>query len=229
MNTLDWIIIAVIGISAITAYYRGFLYTTFRMLSTIIAIYLSYIGYRPINSMLRKTFLYDGLQKVAISNVKGLQAVMGLNEQTKLINSLNLAIPNSIKEGLIQNNNPEIYKLLGVDNFEAYIGGYIANFYLSIIAFILLWCVVKAILHLIGESIHILTKLPLIRFADRWMGFIVGLVKGILGIWIGTVILAFLIGLPKFQALSVLLSQSILGQWFYENNLILDIIDQLFI
>lgn len=229
MNTLDWMIIAVIAISAIAAYYKGFLYTTFKMLSTIIAIYIAYIGYKPINSILRKTFLYSWLQQVATNHVNGIQEIIGLNEQTKLIDHLNLPIPSSVKEGIIRNNNPEIYKLLGVDNFKEYIGGYIANFYLSIIAFIILWCVVKAILYLIGESIHILAKLPIISFADKWLGLFVGFIKGVVGIWIATIILAFLIGFPKFQTLSVLISESTLGKWFYENNLILDIIDQLFI
>ena len=229
MNALDWIIIAVIALSAITAYFRGFLYTTFKTLSTIIAIYVSYLGYKPINSILRKTFLYSWLQKIATNNVNGLQEAMGLNEQTNLIGTLSLPIPTNIKEGLIRNNNPEIYRLLGADNFKEYIGGYIANFYLSIIAFIILWCVVKAVLYLIGEGIHILAKLPVIRFADKWLGLAIGLIKGVIGIWISTIVMAFLVGLPKFQGLSVVLSQSTVGKWFYENNLILDIIDQLFI
>ena len=229
MNALDWIIIAAIGVSAIAAYFRGFLYTTFKMLSSVIAIYLSYIGYKPINSMLRRTVIYSWLQKAAMDNANGLQEAMGLNEQTKLIECLKLPIPSSIQEGLIRNNNPEIYKLLGAESFKEYIGGYIANFYLSIIAFIILWCFVKAILHLISENIRMLTKLPVINFADKWLGFGLGLIKGVIGIWIGTIVIAFLIGFPKFQALYVLLSQSTLGKWFYENNLILSIIDQLFV
>lgn len=229
MNTLDWIIIAVIAISAIAAYYRGFLYTTFKMFAAMISIYLSYRWYKPINSMLRKTFLYNWLQKVAINNVAGLQEAMGLNEQTKLMDSLSLPIPVSIKESLMHNNNPEIYKLLEATNFKEYVGGYIANFYLSIIAFIIVLCVVKAVLYLIGENLQLLAKLPIIGFADRWLGLIIGVLKSIIGIWIATIILAFLIGLPEFQGLSVLLSHSTLGKWFYENNLILDVIDQLFI
>lgn len=229
MNTLDWIIIAVIAISAIAAYFRGFLYTTFKTLSTILSLYLSYIGYKSVNSILRETFLYDWLQKVAVSNVNGIQEAMGLNEQTKLIDALSLPIPSGIKEGLVRNNNPEIYQLLGADNFKEYIGGYIANFYLSIIAFIILLCVVKAVLYLIGESIQVLAKLPIINFADRWLGLGIGFIKGVMGVWIGTIVMAFLVGLPKFQGLAVLLSESTIGKWFYENNLILDIIDQLFI
>lgn len=229
MNTLDWIIIAVIAISAITAYYMGFLYTTFKMLSTVFAAYLAYIGYKPINSILRKTFLYNWLQEVAVSNVAGLQNAMGLNEQTKLINSLSLPIPSGIKEGLVRNNNPEIYKLLGADDFKAYMGGYIANFYLSIIAFILLLLAIKAVLYLVGESIRIVARLPIINFADKWLGLGIGLIKGFLAIWIGTIVMAFLIGLPKFRILGTLLVESTLAKWFYENNLILEIMDQLFI
>lgn len=229
MNTLDWIIIAVIAISAIAAYYRGFLYTTFKMLSMVIAVYLAYMGYKPINSILRGTFIYEWLRKIAVSNAAGLYSAIGLNEQTKLINSLNLPVPSSIKEGLIRNNNPEIYKLLRAEDFREYIGGYIANFYLSIIAFVLLLLVVKAILYLMGQSIQILAKLPIIRFADQWLGLGIGFIKGTLSIWIATIIVAFLIGFPQFHGLSVLLAESTLAKWFYENNMILDIIDQLFI
>ncbi len=229
MNTLDWIIIAVIAISAIAAFYKGFLYTTFKMLSTVFAIYLSYIGYKPINSILRKTFVYDWLQKVSISNAAGLESAMGLSEQTKLINTISLPIPSSIKEGLVRNNNPEIYRLLKADNFQEYIGGYIANFYISIIAFIVLLLIVKAVLYLVGGSVRVVAKLPVIRFADKWLGLGVGLIKGCLAIWMSTIVVAFLVGLPKFHGLSVLLAESILGKWFYENNLILHIIDQLFI
>lgn len=229
MNTLDWIIIAIIVISSIRAYYKGFLYTMFQTISTVAAIFLSYAGYKPINSILRKTFLYDWLQKVAMNKVASVQGSIGLNEQTQLINTLKLPIPNNIKENLIRHNNPEVYKLLGADNFKEYIGGYIANFYLNIIAFIIVWCVVKAILYIVGESLHIITKLPIIRFADKWLGFGLGIIKGLIGIWIATIILAILIVLPKFQALSILLSESTLARWFYENNMLLDIIDQLFV
>lgn len=229
MNILDLMIIAVIGISAIAAYYRGFLYTIFKTLSTIVSIYLSYIGYKPINSMLRKTFLYEWLQKIAISNVSGLQGAMGLSEQTQLINTLNLSIPSGIQENLIHHNNPEIYNLLGANDFKAYVGGYIANFYLSIIAFMLLFFVIKAAIYLLSGGVKFVARLPIISFFDKWLGLGVGMIKGIISIWIGTIILTLLIVMPQFNHLSIILSQSTLAQWFYENNLILDIIDQVFL
>ena len=229
MNLLDGIIIAVIALSAITAYYRGFLYTTFKVLSTIIAIYLSSIWHQPINSILSKTFLYDLLQKIAMSNVEGIQNLMGLSEQTRFIDNTNMLVPETVKEGLIRNNNPEIYKMLGADNFNEYIGGYIADFYLNIIAFIILLALIKAVLSLIGESIRLLSKLPIIGFADRWLGLVVGIIRAFIGIWISAIVMTFLIGIPRLHGLSEQLSQSNLGMWFYENNLILDIINQLFI
>lgn len=229
MNELDGVIIGLIFISAIVAYYKGFLYTMFQTLSTAVALYLSYRWYKPIKGILRGTFLNTWLQKLALSNVEGLQNAMGLNEQTQLINHLRLPIPNMIKENLIHHNNPEIYKLLGVENFKDYVGVYIANFYLSIIAFVILLGVIKAVIYIGGESIQIVAKLPIIRCADRWIGLGIGFIKGVIGIWIGTILLAFLIALPKCQTLSVLLGESVLGKWFYENNLILQIIDQLFV
>lgn len=229
MNTLDWVIIAVIALSAITAFKKGFLYTVFQMLSTVIAIYLASVGYKPINSMLRKTFVYDWLQKVAVGNANGIQEAVGLKNQTQFINSLNMPIPITIQEGLVKNNNPEIYKLLGADNFTEYIGGYIANFYLSIIAFTLLLFLVKAVIYILGGSISFIANLPIISFFDRWLGLGVGFIKGVIWIWISTIIIAILIGFPRFQMLSIQLSQSTIAKWFYQNNMILDVIDELFI
>ncbi|NLI89444.1 MAG: CvpA family protein [Epulopiscium sp.] len=229
MNKIDLIIIAVIIISGVTAYFKGFLYTIFKTLSTLLSLYLSYRWYQPINNILKGTPLYGWLQKLAISNVAGLQGAMGLNDQTRLINSLNLPVPEVVKEGLVYNNNPEIYKLLGVDNFAEYVAGYIANFYLSIIAYILLLAVIKSIMHIIGGSIKGVSRMPVISFFDRWLGLSVGLVKGVIGVWIATIIMAVMIVFPRFNSLAVLLSQSTLAKWFYENNLILDIIDQIFI
>lgn len=229
MNTIDLIIIAVIIISGVTAYYKGFLYTIFKTLSTLLSLYLSYKWYQPINTILKGTPLYGWLQKLAISNVAGLQGAIGLNEQTQLINSLKLPVPEGVKEGLVYNNNPEIYRLLGVDTFTEYVAGYIANFYLSIIAFILLLAVIKSIMYIIGGSIRGLSRMPVISFFDRWLGLSVGLFKGVIGVWIATIIMAVMVVFPGFNNLAILLSQSTLAKWFYENNLILDIIDQIFV
>lgn len=228
MNLLDGIIMAVIAISTITAYYKGFLYTAYRLISTVMSIYLSNLWYRPIKDILGKTFLYGSLQQLAMRNVGEIKNVMGLNEQTRFIDNTNMAIPGIIKDGLIRNNNPEIYKLLGANNFEEYMGGYIANFYLSIITFIILLAIIKAVLSLVGGSIHMLSKLPVIGFADRLIGLVVGAIRGFIIIWISSLLTALLVAIPKFHGLSGQLSQSILGKWFYENNMLLDIINQLF-
>ena len=229
MNILDLIVIAVILYNGIRAYYKGFLYTAFQTVSTIVALVLSYVLYKPINLILRKTFLYGSLQKATAGQLTSVQETLGLQAQTQFINSIKLPIPNIIKENLIRHNNPEIYKILGVDNFSEYIGGYIANFLINIIAFIIVWSLVKVVLYIVGESLHIISKLPIINFADKWLGLGLGAIKGIIGIWIATIVMAILIALPKFQTIAVLLSESTLAKWFYENNIVLAIVDQLFI
>ncbi len=230
MNILDWIAIAMIVISGIRAYYRGFLYTGFQTVSTMIAIFLSYVIYKPINIILRQTFIYNWLQKVATGQITiNGQSPTSLQAQSEFIHKSNLPIPNMIKENLIRNNNPEVYKLLGASDFKEYIGGYIANFFISMIAFMIVWSVVKALIYLLGESLHIIGKLPIINIADRWLGLGLGFIKGALGIWIITIVMAILIPFPKFHTLAVLLNESLLAKWFYENNLVLAIIDQLFV
>lgn len=229
MSILDLIIIAIIVYSGARAYYKGFLYTAFQTVSTVLSLVLAYVVYKPINLILRKTFLYDSLQKIVMGKMVDGQNPVGLQAQAQLINGSDLPIPGNIKEHLVQNNNPEVYKLLGVSSFQEYIGGYIANFLISVIAFVIVLCLVKAIISIVARSIQTISRLPLINFADKWLGLGLGFIKGLIGVWIATIVMAVLILLPKFQTLAVMLNESTLGKWFYENNIVLELIDQLFV
>lgn len=229
MNILDLVIIAIILMSGIKAYRKGFIYTIFKALSNVLAIIIAYVSYKPINTILRGTPLYEWLKNLTMDRIFTEQVPTGLSQQAQLISELKLPIPHSIQDNLMRNNNPEVYRLLGVENFKEYIGGYIANFYLSIFAFIILYFVVKSILYILGGGLQIISNLPIIRFADQWAGFGIGIIKGFIGVWIGIIVVVFLIGIPRFQRLLILLSESIVGKWFYENNFILDMIDQLFV
>lgn len=47
------------------------------------------------------------------------------NQQIELIEEM--ALPQSIRDALLENNNSEIYSVLGVDKFQDYVAGYIAG------------------------------------------------------------------------------------------------------
>ena len=59
-----------------------------------------------------------------------------------------LNLPQSVKDVLLENNNSEIYKILGVDQFAEYVSMYLADMLINAIASILLFIAVLSLIHI---------------------------------------------------------------------------------
>lgn len=61
-----------------------------------------------------------------------------------------LKLPEQMKRILIENNNREVYQMLGVEQFGDYVGGYLADTVIKAAASILLFAVVFILLHIVA-------------------------------------------------------------------------------
>ena len=61
-----------------------------------------------------------------------------------------LKLPEQMKRILIENNNREVYQMLGVEQFGDYVGGYLADTVVKAAASILLFAVVFILLHIVA-------------------------------------------------------------------------------
>jgi hypothetical protein len=96
-----------------------------------------------------------------------------------------------------------------------------------IIVLVLLYAVVVICLKLLAASLHLLTKLPLLHFANRLLGVCAGFVSGILWLWLFLALIYIAkdtqLGewaLPQIQQSTILIS-------LYEHNLITYIVAEL--
>ena len=100
-----------------------------------------------------------------------------------------LEIPESIKTDLIENNNSEVYRMLGVDRFAEYVGAYAARLVLNWVCSIFLFAVIFIILHLLIIWLDLLARLPILYGLNKIAGTFLGLAQGLLLIWIGALFL----------------------------------------
>lgn len=96
----------------------------------------------------------------------------------------NSDLPQSIKDTLIENNNSEVYEMLGVQAFTEYIGKYLANKILNSIVFILLFLAIYILIRIIMKWLDIIARLPVLSGINKLAGAVLGGAEGLVFLWI---------------------------------------------
>jgi uncharacterized membrane protein required for colicin V production len=103
----------------------------------------------------------------------------------------NLNLPQSVKETLLENNNSEFYHMLGVDQFAEYVSTYLADILINAVSSIILFAVVYILIHLVVRWLDLIARLPILYGLNHIAGAVLGLIQGLLFLWIG----CFLVGI----------------------------------
>lgn len=225
---LDFIVIASLVLACMGGYKKGFIMAAFHFLPMMIAL-ISTKFFTPVaGRMLRGTPLFGSL---AESIEKGLQldAVIGeaaMESQTQFIQ--NMALPDFLKDSLLANNNPVIYNLLDVDGIQAYISGFLANVCINIVSVFLVFVVVFLGMKFLLNALNLVSKLPVLSFFNRIMGFLLGGAKGLCFLWLVGFGLTFFQLNARFHEIFIAISNSVLALFLYENNVLMYLVLTIF-
>lgn len=143
-------------------------------------------------------------------------------EQTELIE--NLPLPEFLQDILLDYNNEEGYRGLGVSTFQDYLVGFIATGILNVAAFLLSVLVVHLLLWLSISALSILANLPVIRVVNRVAGLLLGLLQALLVLWLAFLVLSLVSGTEIGMQLTKMVESSSWLNWLYESNLFLEIV-----
>lgn len=228
MNWTDILVLVIIIISTVAAYRAGFVKACFNFFSSIISLVLAYNLYPVVSKWLRDSGWFDTVKQSVSSTLNLKQNIeqLSLNAQSEFINSLDL--PNFLKSALIENNNSEIYSILDVSQIDQYISGYIASMCINIIAMIGTFLIVLIIIKVLVSVLDLVAKLPVLNFANRNLGAILGFAKGLLIVWILCVVVTFFYSNPTFEPVIAAIRQSTIAKFLYENNWLIFMVNQIF-
>ena len=217
---LDAVVLAVILGCAVAAWRKGFIRAAFGFLPMLAALIGTHIASPYVGKFLRETALFDSLSG-SIRDSMGLDTAIKegtMQTQTEIIEAMPL--PDFLKEALLENNNPVIYQLLDVDSLKEYIAGFLANVCLNILsvvlAFLLIYIAVTVVLH----ALHLFSKLPVLSFFNRFMGFLIGGMKGVFFVWLGFVVLTFFQCRADLEGLFLAMEKTYVANILYENNIL---------
>lgn len=138
-----------------------------------------------------------------------------------------LPLSDQIKEGILNNNNSDMYKVLDVSGVYAYIAKSIAVIILNTGVFLCLALLCKIIFFLIGKAGGGFVKLPVVKWMDHLGGGILGGLKGIVLIWILLLLLSVTSTSEWSRKCIQQVEQNAVLNFLYENNLLLDMVSDL--
>lgn len=134
-----------------------------------------------------------------------------------------LDFPTQLKKALLENNNNEVYEILGVETFTQYVSRYLSNAIINIIGFLLVFILVYAAIRMITVWLDLVAKLPVLSGTNKIAGAILGGAEGLLFFWIACLFVTAFSGtsLGKMMIhqiegsfwLSFLYNHNILGQF----------------
>jgi hypothetical protein len=219
-NIADVAVLAVIAIGVAIGAYRGFLISLLKMFSSVISLALTGIISPVLTAVARKTFVYSMILK-SVSNKLAIDmsAATTKTEQSQLIDSL--AIPQIIKNCLLENNNNVVYNILGADTIGDYIANYIANIITEVIIFVATFVIVLLIIAFIMRVCRILCKIPVIKQCNAIGGGIIGGFYSIVFIWIVFAVLNVFLLRPGFVTVADTIKNSAVASIIYDNDILI--------
>ena len=131
-----------------------------------------------------------------------------------------LKLPEQMKRILIENNNREVYQMLGMERFGDYVGGYLADTVIKAAASILLFAVVFILLHIVAAWLDLIARLPIIKGLNQIAGAVLGGVEGLMFLWIVCLVLTALSGTDFGTAAMGQVAASPWLSWLYDHNVI---------
>lgn len=205
-------------------HYRGFLRIAVTMSALVISIVVVQLATPHMTAFLKENTGVQQFARQILVNAAGLEQEAYLTEDVSqpvyerlMIEQLQL--PRQMKDALLENNNYEIYQILGADSFIEYVGQYLADMVLNLIASLLLFVLVYFALRFLVHWLDLVAKLPILSGINQIAGAILGGVRGLLWLWAGFLVTDLFAAAPWASAVLEQVQKSVWLTVLYQNNL----------
>ena len=223
MNILTIIILAVLVLSVIGGYKKGFLKTAFSLVAWIVVLILCNFVTPIVTDMLvEKTDIEVVVQKTVDTKIDQVinETITETIEGTDLA-ELEAALPAELKDALLgENGSLQEVVTNGVDLDTAGL----VNGIVGILGFVITVIVLRLAMLVVELALNLVGKLPLIGPMDKILGLACGAGKGIILCWVILAVVSVLALTGTNTELATYISQSELLTWLQDNNVLLNLI-----
>lgn len=207
-------VILFLAVMAAYGYKRGFVRIVLSMLAMIVTIILASVLTIPVSGFIKETSVGEGIRASVEEMVEGADII-----DAESINNLDL--PKSMLEPIAE----------GAESTQQAIGTYVADALtdtiINSLTFLILVIVIYIILKIVIAALDVVTKLPVLNSINKGAGAVIGLVQGLLFVWVGCLVLAACSDKPWAREAFRQINDNELLSFIYNNNMIIWIITKL--
>ena len=229
MNLIDIAVIGVLALFILHGIYKGFLPTLLSIgayiLAWLAAIVLLPVGSNSIrgSEKLFNTMLYYTEGSEYVNDVE--LARKSIDEiSTDTLNAVfaKADLPYPMAKNIADNIARESFAENGITTLGDYFNQTIVIVFINILVFIAMFAIIRIILAFIINGVDYAWTLPKLRVADRAIAGGIGLIRGILAVFLLFMLLPIVLIVlqGKFAFLTDMVNDSMMAKFFYRTNFI---------
>ena len=230
MNLIDIAVIGVLALFILHGIYKGFLPTLLSIgayiLAWLAAIVLLPVGSNSIrgSEKLFNTMLYYTEGSEYVNDVE--LARKSIDEiSTDTLNAVfaKADLPYPMAKNIADNIARESFAENGITTLGDYFNQTIVIVFINILVFIAMFAIIRIILAFIINGVDYAWTLPKLRVADRAIAGSIGLIRGILAVFLLFMLLPIVLIVlqGKFAFLTDMVNDSMMAKFFYRTNFLL--------
>ena len=232
MNTIDIVILAILGISVVVGLYRGFVASVASLGGCLLSLGISFwVTPKAVNwvqsnpDLIRTLMSYTdaatriGDQTLAQTSVSTLTSG-GIAEILSKVN-----LPGPLNALLQSNLQRQVFQSAGLSQVGDYVSQTILGAVLHVICFILCFLLCFLALHLVLGFLKAVFKFPVLKQLNAMAGGVFGLLRGALLCFIAFALLPLIQTIVPAGVLEELMPGSVLAPLFNSDRLILAIMN----
>ncbi len=224
---MNWTLICVIGIlliNMIAGIGRGLVKMIFSMVSIAVIIVVTVFAAPHICRLLEENTGLD--EKVYERTEAYLEEHDMLAGEDGFVDTDKLPLPKSLKQS-IDDKAGELAGQ-GASAYNNYVIGRVSEIIFSAAVYVASFVIISLILFVIGALLNVVSRLPVLKQINRIGGGIVGLVTGVMIVWIGFIVITVL-GNTQFAAtVFAQIDENPFLTFMYSRNVIMNLILGLF-
>lgn len=215
---VDVIVFIIIAGNAVAGYKMGMTRVIFNIFSSLIAIILVFILYKPVsNYIFDHTKMAQNLENAIVENLSEYlknEEETAVSNKEEANNMLAMFMGQDMNE-MVQNTT---------DGIVTNASKQIAYRIVSGAVFLILFTVIRLALYLLKNYADFLANLPFIRVINSSGGMIYGVVKGFLLVYVVFAIISFMMPMIGDTIIVQAIDEAFIGSKMFQSNIILNVI-----
>lgn len=218
---VDIILFFIIAGNAVMGYRRGLTKVIFSICSSLIAILLVFILYKPTtNYIINNTNASQKLESIFEENLQYLFENKNVQDTTQIQKSNNM---NSILQVFIGDEMGTLIEET-TDSVVNYMSVEISHKIISVLVFFGLFAIIRLLLYIVRSYIELVANLPIIRVVNGSGGMIYGVIRGFFVIYVVFACLSLLMPIVGDTIIITAIQKASIGSKMFNNNILLNLI-----